>query len=112
MIVLVLCTCADAIAWKPDGDKLVFDAAGSSGPAAWLEGSSKCTFAKGQGVPGRAWESGSVEFAPNVQDLGADKYPRLDLAKSCGIKGSAAVLKDGVVIECGSTSPLDAAPAF
>ena len=103
---------AVAIVWKPDGDKLVPDIAASSGPAAWLEGCKSVSFSKGQGVPGRAWASGAVEFAPNVQDLPVDKYPRLELAKSCGIQGSAAVMKDGVVIECGCTSPLSAPPAI
>ena len=103
---------ADVLTWIVDGDTLKLDAGASKGPAAWIEGSSPVTFAKGVGVPGRAWASGAVEFAPNVQDLPVDKYPRLELAKSCGIQGSAAVMKDGVVIECGCTSPLSAPPAI
>ena len=39
-----------------------------------------------------------------VQDLGADKYPRLDLAKSCGIKGSAAAFKDDFPAAAGVAS--------
>ena len=101
-----------AVVWKVDGDVLVCDKAGSSGPAAWLDGCESVKFLKGQAVPGRAWASGEVEFAPNVQSLTVDKYPRLELAKSCGIKGSAAVMKDGVVIECGSTSELTSAPSL
>ena len=103
---------AVALVWKPDGDSLVADVGASSGPAAWLEGCAGVKFSKGQGVPGRAWASGSVEFAPNVQDLSADQYPRLELAKSCGIKGSAAIMKDGVVIEVGCSTPLSAAPSI
>ena len=102
----------DVLAWTPDGDKLVCDLDKSSGPAEWLEGSKSYTFTKGQGVPGRAWDSGAVEFAPNVQSLSAEKYPRLELAKKCGIKGSAAVLKDGVVLECGCATELTEAPAL
>ena len=103
---------ADVLTWIVDGDTLKLDAGASKGPAAWIEGSSPVTFAKGVGVPGRAWASGNVEFAANVQALPIDKYPRLELAKTCGIKGSAAVFKDGVVLECGSSSELSAAPAI
>ena len=103
---------ADIITWKPDGDVLKMDAAASAGPAAWLDGSAGVTFAKGKGVPGRAWASGAVEFAPNVQALTIEQYPRLELAKNAGIKGSAAVLKGDVVIECGCAAELSAAPAL
>ena len=112
LIFMSVCTCAVLGVWTPSGDKLTFDAAASKGPAAWIEGCKSVSFEKGQGVPGRAWASGSVEFAPNVQNLPVDKYPRLELAKSCGIKGSAAVMKDGVVIECGCSTELAAAPAL
>ena len=104
---------ADVIVWKVDGDKLVVDTGASSGPAEWIDGSAGVTFTSGQGLPGRAWAAGgSVEFAPNVQSLPAEKYPRLELAKKCGIKGSAAVLKDGVVLECGCATELTEAPAL
>ena len=98
--------------WTPDGDKLVLDVGSSKGNSAWIEGSKDMSFAKGQGLPGRAWASGNVEFAPNVQALSVDKYPRLELAKSCGIKGSAGVFKDGVVLEAGCAAELAAAPAL
>ena len=99
--------------WKVEGDKIVVDAAASSGPAAWIDGSCGVTFTKGQGLSGRAWAAGgAVEFAPNVQVLDPSKYGRLDLAKQLGIKGSAAAFKDGVVIEVGCSSELSAPPAI
>ena len=100
------------LVWTPADDKLVLDTGASKGIPEWIEGSKGVTFVKGQGVPGRAWASGAVEFAPNVQALPVDKYPRLELAKLCGIKGSAAIFKDGVVLECGSSGELAAAPAL
>ena len=101
------------IVWKIAGDKLVCDAGASAGPPAWIEGSKGHTFPKGGGLPGRAWASGgTVEFTPNVQTLDAGAYMRLDLAKQCGIKGSAAVLKGDAVIECGCSSELSSPPAL
>ena len=103
---------ADVLVWKLNGDKLVLDEAASSGLPAFIEGSKSMTFGSGEGLIGRAYSSGAVEFASNVQELSADQYLRGDLAKSCGIKGCAAVLKDGVVIECGSASVLSGPPAL
>ena len=104
---------ADVIVWKVDGDKLVVDTGASSGPAEWIDGSAGVTFTSGQGLPGRAWAAGgTVEFAPNVQSLSPSVYGRLDLAKKVGIQGSAAVFKDGVVIECGCSSELSAPPSI
>ena len=77
--------------WKPDGDKLVLDVGSCKGPAAWIEGSTPVTFSKGQGVPGRAWASGSVEFAPNVQNLPVDKYPRLTASEGGEKVGSGFI---------------------
>ena len=99
--------------WKVDGDKIVVDAAASSGLLDIVARETGVTFTKGQGLPGRAWAAGgTVEFAPNVQALDPSKYGRLDLAKQLGIKGSAAAFKDGVVIEVGCSSELSAPPAI
>ncbi len=48
------------------------------------------SFEYGVGLIGRANQTG-FEVSPNVQNLSADKFLRLDLAKEFGVKGTVAV---------------------
>jgi putative methionine-R-sulfoxide reductase with GAF domain len=46
----------------------------------------KITFSMGQGLPGRTWATMKEQWVENVQDFTVDKYPRLEIAKACGIQ--------------------------
>ena len=44
------------------------------------------TFARGEGLPGRTWETLEAMWEANVQRLSLEQYPRLEIAKACGVK--------------------------
>ena len=87
-----------AIKWT-GGDEAKFEA----GVGAWADASKGFSFAKGTGQPGRVLESGGHEWCPNVQNLPGDKFPRLDIAKSTGIKTVFNVAVNGGLVELAST---------
>ena len=112
-----------AISWKFDGSKLVCEsfynppdrvealkAAGKD--ELYTTVSSKMTFDKGQGAPGRAFESQTTEFHPDVKALDASAYPRLATAKEYGITSVAFKGTADGCIEVGTTETWGAAPAF
>jgi hypothetical protein len=49
------------------------------------------SFAPGEGLPGRTWTSMTEEWIVNVQDLSLSEYPRLEIAKACGVQTSFTV---------------------
>ena len=49
------------------------------------------TFALGEGLPGRTWATQEATWERNVQELALADYPRLHIAKACGVKTSFAV---------------------
>lgn len=57
------------------------------------------TFDKGEGLPGRAWKTGQWEWVCDVQELSPEDYPRLDIAKACGVRASFTV----PFVVCGTT---------
>jgi len=87
-----------AIKWT-GGDEAKFEA----GVGAWADQSKSCVFGKGKGQPGRVLESGAYEWCSNVQNLPADKFTRLDLSKSAGIKTVFNVAVNGGVVELASS---------
>jgi len=96
------------IVWEPNGDKLELKDS-SGGP--FCDACKSFSFAKGQGAPGRAWEQENTAFIPDVQALGFDKYPRLEIAKEQGIHSCICKFADGKVYEYGSTDTFESAPA-
>jgi len=54
------------------------------------DASSGFTFQYGQGIPGRVWESGSVELQTNVQALPENLFLRKAIAPVAGYAGSVA----------------------
>ena len=97
------------IVWEATGDKLVFK---ESSGGSFCDACKSYSFAKGQGGPGRAWEKEDCQFAPDVQALDAEKYPRLEVAKAEGIHSCIFKFQDGCVFEYGTAETLDAAPAI
>ena len=53
----------------------------------------------------------NTAFIPDVQALGIDKYPRLEIAKAQGIHSTFVKFADGKVYEYVSTDTLESAPA-
>ena len=96
------------IVWEPNGDKLELKDS-SGGP--FCDACKSFSFAKGQGAPGRTWEQENTAFIPDVQALGIDKYPRLEIAKEQGIHSTFLKFADGKVYEYVSTDTLESAPA-
>ena len=58
------------------------------------------SFAAGEGLPGRVWESGEPVWMENVAALGPDAFPRTDDAEAVGLRAALGVPiadEDGVV---------------
>jgi PAS domain S-box-containing protein len=54
------------------------------------------TFPPGIGLPGRAWQTKTAEWIPDVQALSEHEFLRLDLARQAGLHGIAVIpLLDG-----------------
>ena len=87
-----------AIKWT-GGDEAKFEA----GVGAWADASKGFSFGKGKGQPGRVLESGASEWCANVQNLPRDKFPRLEQAKTTGIKTVFNVAVNGGIVELAST---------
>jgi hypothetical protein len=49
------------------------------------------TFAPGEGMPGRTWTTVTEQWVVNVQDLTLAEYPRLEIAKACGVQTTFTV---------------------
>ena len=113
-----------AISWKWDGSKLVFEnyynppdrveaiKATTGSDELYTTASSKITFEKGQGGPGRAFDGQTTEFHADVKTLDPSVYPRAELAKKFGITSVAFKGTAEGCIEVGTTETWGAAPAF
>lgn len=102
-----------AIVWVPCGDHLEAQADKSypgTAPSFVQQSVDDFKFKPGQGIPGRAWEGKNNTFAPNVQALTKEKYPRLDVAKAEGVMGCFCIYKDDVIYEFGGDKPLEKIP--
>ncbi|MCF7732344.1 MAG: response regulator [Akkermansiaceae bacterium] len=80
--------------WLPDeaGDRLAFAGAWhapADACADFLADSRDLTFRRGAGLPGRVWESGQIEWVPDVLQDG--NFSRIDAAKACGLRGAIAL---------------------
>ena len=50
------------------------------------EETEKLSFERGYGMPGKAWESGEVQWISNLGDMDPKKFPRAGVCKELGIK--------------------------
>lgn len=91
--------------WVPDGDTLVL-AQGSYGPLAAFEDASRRTsFARGEGLPGKAW----AEARPVVlKGFDGSYFKRIEAARQAGLTSAVAVpvfagkdLRAVLVVMCG-----------
>ena len=48
-------------------------------------------YAVGEGLPGRAWQTKSVEWIQDLTALNSERFPRLSAAARCGFKSAVAV---------------------
>ncbi len=57
-------------------------------------------FAKNEGLPGRVWHSRTPQWDENIAKLSYEQFPRVDLARQCGIKAGFGVpiINDGELI--------------
>jgi PAS domain S-box-containing protein len=53
--------------------------------------SEKCVFPTGTGLPGRIWLSKKPEWIPDVSILSQPIYPRVTVAKECGVRAGLGV---------------------
>lgn len=53
--------------------------------------SEKCVFPAGTGLPGRIWMSGKPEWIPDVSMISEEIYPRVTVAKECGVRAGLGV---------------------
>lgn len=89
--------------WMPDTDRLYLDKTADYCVAeheleAFAEQSCNFRFKKGEGLPGRVWESKESAWVPDVTE--DPNFPRKDATASCGIKAGYAVplLVNGEVV--------------
>jgi len=96
--------------WLPAIDKtqLLFDAdtcaispgAPQTAMSAFREFSKRVTFRKGDGIPGRVWETLKPELRSNVQGLSDDLFHRKSVSIATGLKGVVAwpVISAGILL--------------
>jgi|GEM_PF-789169 len=53
--------------------------------------SEKCVFRAATGLPGRVWSSKKAEWIPDVSIISEDIYPRVTVAKECGVRAGLGV---------------------
>ena len=94
-----LCTATGwgyAEAWIPTGDgthveRTTYYVAPGIDCAALVDAGTKKAFAPGEGLPGRAWRSKSVERFQDLPEVTAERTLRLTAAAQCGFHGAVAV---------------------
>ncbi len=92
--------------WVPEGDRLVFRSGSYGGLHGFAQASRQETFARGEGLPGRAWD----EARPIVlREFDGSYFKRVAAATAAGLTSAVAVpvfagkaLKAVLVILCGS----------
>jgi PAS domain S-box-containing protein len=81
-------------AWIPDGDELRFQ------DGWWTEESALESFgrqrggsqlSRGEGLPGRVWETGAPEWVPDIEAGSEDRLPRLGEVVRFGLESAVAV---------------------
>lgn len=91
--------------WVPEGDRLVYTSGDYNGLAAFEAASRQTSFAKGEGLPGKAW----AEAQPVVlKKFDGSYFQRIEAAKEAGLTSAVAipvfagnVLKAVLVVLCG-----------
>lgn len=91
--------------WVPDGDRLVLQSGSYGGLADFAAASGKESFARGEGLPGKAW----AEARPVVlKGFEGSYFKRTDAARAAGLTSAVAVpvfagaeLKAVLVVLCG-----------
>jgi hypothetical protein len=91
--------------WIPDGDRLVLAAGDYGGLAAFEAESRAVSFAKGEGLPGKAW----AEARPVVlKGFDGSYFKRIEAAREAGLTAAVAIpvfagamLKAVLVVLCG-----------
>lgn len=91
--------------WVPDGDTLVYASGDYNGLRAFEDASRQTRFAKGEGLPGKAW----AESRPVVlKQLDGSYFKRTEAAKAAGLTSAVAIpvysgitLKAVLVVLCG-----------
>lgn len=91
--------------WVPENDRLVLADGNYNGLAAFEETSRKTSFAKGEGLPGKAWD----EARPVVlKGFDGSYFRRIEAAKEAGLTSAVAVpvfagatLRAVLVVLCG-----------
>ncbi|MGK7653261.1 GAF domain-containing protein [Roseovarius sp. B08] len=91
--------------WVPEGDRLVLASGDYNGLSAFEDTSRKTSFAKGEGLPGKAWD----EARPIVlKGFDGSYFQRIEAAREAGLTSAVAVpvfagatLKAVLVVLCG-----------
>ena len=65
--------------------------ASDSGLSKFRKSSEKCVFQGGTGLPGRVWSSKKAEWIPDVSIISEEIYPRVTVAKECGVRAGLGV---------------------
>ena len=65
--------------------------ASDSGFSKFRKASEKCVFQGGTGLPGRVWSSKKAEWIPDVSIISEEIYPRVAVAKECGVRAGLGV---------------------
>lgn len=91
--------------WTPDGDTLVHAGGDYSGLAAFEEASRRESFAKGEGLPGKAWAEGRPVV---LKGFDGSYFKRTEAAHEAGLTSAVAIpvfdgeaLKSVLVVLCG-----------
>ncbi|MGB3247367.1 MAG: GAF domain-containing protein [Sulfitobacter sp.] len=91
--------------WVPEGDKLVLDAGNYGTLDSFAAASGKESFAKGEGLPGKAWAEGRPVVLKKFE---GSYFKRTEAAKEVGLTSAVAVpifdrdtLKAVLVVLCG-----------
>ena len=91
--------------WTPDGDTLVHAGGDYSGLAALEEASRRESFAKGEGLPGKAWAEGRPVV---LKGFDGSYFKRTEAAHEAGLTSAVAIpvfdgeaLKSVLVVLCG-----------
>lgn len=74
--------------WKPDGDRLVLDSGDYGALDAFASASGRESFARGEGLPGKAWAEGRPVV---LKEFDGSYFKRTEAAKEAGLTSAVAV---------------------
>ncbi|MGB3408071.1 MAG: GAF domain-containing protein, partial [Jannaschia sp.] len=91
--------------WVPEGDRLVYDSGDYNGLSAFEDASRETSFARGEGLPGRAWEQARPVV---LKAFDGSYFKRTEAARAAGLTSAVAVpvfegptLRAVLVVLCG-----------